>query len=184
MIACVNGHELMCIKGLAFDYAAQICKPAADLKCIPKYTITTKTTATMSTTTLKPSNNINIKSASFSTITTTTENEDLRCTSEQRISPHPFDCAKFMLCEKLGNGSLIEIESSCPAGLFFNTVLKVCDWPQNVVCKTGNKITSSNRKLVEAEITFTQKPTEFICLKNGLFPHPLLCSVYYGLFTS
>ena len=185
MIACVNGHELVCIKGLAFDYESQLCKPASDLKCVTKpttltTTVTTTTTkTTVSTTKTTDSTKINIKSAALTADEASDEN--LKCTSEQRISPHPNDCSKFLLCEKMGNGSLVEVESSCPGGLFFNSVLKVCDWPQNVNCKSGNKKSDSS-KLVTTEISKVEK-TEFICLKNGLFPHPLFCSVYYGLFS-
>ncbi|GFG35330.1 hypothetical protein Cfor_11731, partial [Coptotermes formosanus] len=42
---------------------------------------------------------------------------------------NPADCSRFFSCS---NGR--PIEQYCPAGLHFNDILKVCDWPQNVNC--------------------------------------------------
>ncbi|KFB35793.1 hypothetical protein ZHAS_00002711 [Anopheles sinensis] len=46
---------------------------------------------------------------------------------------HPTDCSTFYQCD---NGSAYEIQ--CPAGLHFNTLLSVCDYP----AKTGCSVTS------------------------------------------
>ena len=48
------------------------------------------------------------------------------------LLPHPTDCSSFFSCS---NG--VPIELHCPAGLYFNNELKVCDWPQNVKCEPG-----------------------------------------------
>ena len=154
MIACLNGHELECIKGLAFDYATQQCKPTAEVNC----TIKVSTVATAKSNQLK---------------------DDLKCTTEQRISPHPTDCTKFVICEKTIDGSFIEVETKCPGGLLFNKSLKVCDWPHNVICKPTGAKKPEARKLVTSDISYNPN-TEFICLKDGLFPSPFSCSVYYG----
>uniref|UniRef100_A0A6P7FM87 Uncharacterized protein LOC114329323 n=1 Tax=Diabrotica virgifera virgifera TaxID=50390 RepID=A0A6P7FM87_DIAVI len=42
------------------------------------------------------------------------------------------DCSKFCQCS---NG--VPIEHTCPASLYFNPTLNVCDWPQNAGCKTA-----------------------------------------------
>ena len=48
------------------------------------------------------------------------------------LLPHPTDCSSFFSCS---NG--VPIEMHCPAGLYFNNELKVCDWPQNANCRPG-----------------------------------------------
>ena len=148
MIACSNGAELVCVTGLAFDYASQQCLSASSLNC----EATTTTAAT----------------------TTTSVNYSL-CPSSQRFSAHRTDCSKFMQCEKSTNGDYVETEIMCPGGLLFNSNLLVCDWPHNVVCDlTGTGPTKPTTP-------FPLGPSnEYVCLKDGLFPSPLLCSVYYG----
>lgn len=107
---------------------------------------------------------------------TTTPIDYNLCPSGQRFSAHPTDCSKFMQCEMSpANDMLIETEVTCPGGLLFNSKLQVCDWSNNVVCDLSG--------------TGPTKPTtpyplgpsnEYVCLKDGFFPSPLLCSVYYG----
>ena len=43
--------------------------------------------------------------------------------------PSPIDCSKYYVCV---HSEPIEME--CPAGLWFNNELNVCDFPDNVVC--------------------------------------------------
>ncbi|KAG1669703.1 putative chitinase 10 [Nymphon striatum] len=45
---------------------------------------------------------------------------------------NPTDCGTFYSCYDGGKGRL-----SCPIGLYFNGLVGVCDYPQNVNCPTG-----------------------------------------------
>lgn len=44
--------------------------------------------------------------------------------------PNMYNCCKFIRCS---NG--IPRQRSCPLGLMFNSTLKTCDWPENVLCQ-------------------------------------------------
>ncbi|XP_066595651.1 peritrophin-1-like [Prorops nasuta] len=46
------------------------------------------------------------------------------------LIPNPKDCKSYYVCE-----GLVPILMQCPYGLYFNPVLKVCDWPKNSKCK-------------------------------------------------
>ena len=48
------------------------------------------------------------------------------------LLPSPVDCSKFYVC--IHNGPFA-FEMNCPEGLWFNTELNVCDYPENVVCE-------------------------------------------------
>ena len=50
--------------------------------------------------------------------------------SEISFLPSPVDCSKFYVCTHNG-----PFEMNCPEGLWFNTELNVCDYPENVVCE-------------------------------------------------
>ena len=86
------------------------------------------------------------------------------CPSGQRFSPHSSDCSKYMQCEKSSFGLMVEYEVSCSSGLLYNSNTKSCDFPQNVICKST---------------TTTSSPTEYVCLRDGTFPSPVFCSIYY-----
>ena len=43
--------------------------------------------------------------------------------------PSPIDCTKFYVCV-----DSIPIEMSCPEGLWFDSKLNVCNYPQNATC--------------------------------------------------
>ncbi len=86
------------------------------------------------------------------------------CPSGQRFSPHSSDCSKYMQCEKSSFGLMVEYEVSCSSGLLYNSNTKSCDFPQNVICKST---------------TPTSSPTEYICLRDGTFPSPVFCNIYY-----
>ena len=47
--------------------------------------------------------------------------------------PSPFDCSKFYVCANSD-----PVEMTCPDGLWFNTELSKCDYPENVKCNNGN----------------------------------------------
>jgi hypothetical protein len=166
MIACNNGAELVCAANLAFDYAAQECKLATILNCkTTQAPVVTTTTTTTTTTTAATSS--------------TTLIDYSKCPSGQRFSPHSTDCAKFLQCERSPTGTLVETEVLCPGGLLFNNNIKVCDWPHNVVCVLAS---TTRATTTTTTTTVSNLNNEYICLKDGLFPSPVTCTVYYGRF--
>lgn len=47
---------------------------------------------------------------------------------------HPKSCSQFLQCIYFGTiHQRFEI-LNCPAGLYFNQMLELCDYPQNVFC--------------------------------------------------
>ncbi|XP_035447318.2 chondroitin proteoglycan 2 [Spodoptera frugiperda] len=58
--------------------------------------------------------------------------------NEGKILPHE-NCSQFYKCM---NGQLFPMD--CPPGLYFNSMLKVCDWPMNVDC--GERLTESQAR--------------------------------------
>ncbi|GFS17185.1 chitinase-3-like protein 1 [Elysia marginata] len=48
------------------------------------------------------------------------------------LYPNPSDCNKYYQCYNSGTTA----DNSCSAGLYFDPVLKVCNWPENVQCST------------------------------------------------
>lgn len=48
------------------------------------------------------------------------------------LMEHPYDCSRFVSCE---NGR-VRVQS-CDGGFLFNSILKICDYPQNVNCTTS-----------------------------------------------
>uniref|UniRef100_A0AAG5DLD2 Chitin-binding type-2 domain-containing protein n=1 Tax=Anopheles atroparvus TaxID=41427 RepID=A0AAG5DLD2_ANOAO len=49
---------------------------------------------------------------------------------------HPEDCSRFFQCTQKGGAALFR----CPANLLFHSAMKVCVWPQQVVCEPGTII--------------------------------------------
>nr|ABP97092.1 antibacterial peptide Cp6 [Copris tripartitus] len=49
------------------------------------------------------------------------------------LLPHESDCTKFYKCE-----TGVPIVYDCPPTLYFNPVLKVCDFPEEAGCGSGN----------------------------------------------
>ena len=70
---------------------------------------------------------------------------------------HPSDCGKYYECSN-GNAMLMP----CPPGLYFNTELNVCDWPQNVKCVLGKLKSHQN-----AKDQFTQPINSFQLQKSS-----------------
>ncbi|XP_049777065.1 integumentary mucin C.1-like isoform X4 [Schistocerca cancellata] len=70
--------------------------------------------------------------------------------------PHASNCSQFCKCD---HGKPVTMD--CPAGLHFNAVLEVCDWPQNAGCSGGSGTTSnptSSTPSSSSPVT-TQAPT-------------------------
>ncbi|XP_025832634.1 chitin-binding domain protein cbd-1 [Agrilus planipennis] len=60
--------------------------------------------------------------------------------------PHESDCSKFYQCS---NG--VAVQQSCPSGLFFNTKLNVCDYPENVDSCPGSNDNAAGENNGSAE---------------------------------
>lgn len=64
------------------------------------------------------------------------EERDLRAACNNSVwalLPHPKDCSKFLMCVQ---GQLVE--GQCPNGLYFDSVLQICNWPSEVDCGDRN----------------------------------------------
>ena len=71
--------------------------------------------------------------------------------------PHPTDCSLYYQC--IGSNPTL---MSCPDGLYFDSSLNVCNWPQFVECQNGatNKpesttsVDTTTEVLIETSTTF------------------------------
>merc|ERR1711933_465510 len=52
--------------------------------------------------------------------------------------PHPYDCSLYYQCV-----GLTPVLMSCPTGLFFDTELNTCNWPEYVDCQEDEEITTT-----------------------------------------
>ncbi|CAH2073181.1 unnamed protein product, partial [Iphiclides podalirius] len=80
--------------------------------------------------------------------------------------PHPTDCRKFYECTpEPGNlpGQKHAVVKECDAGLLYNPVAMVCDWPASVIAlrpECGTTTTTGFQETTPLDITATQKPGE------------------------
>ena len=62
----------------------------------------------------------------------------VECPEEQErqvtFLPSPVDCSKYYVCVHSR-----PVEMNCPEGLWFNTEVNYCDWPENVACEGISK---------------------------------------------
>merc|ERR1712020_476707 len=88
---------------------------------------TTTTTTTASPTTTKTTTN------STSSRVKRSANFDVVCHESEDgyavFVPHPYDCSLYYECV-----DLTPVLMSCPAGLYFDSRIDVCNWPENVDC--------------------------------------------------
>ena len=68
--------------------------------------------------------------------------------SEASFIPSPVDCSKYYVCVHS-----IPVEMTCPIGLWFDSKLNVCNYPQNVTCGGRLYVFCLNTKL-KIEIDF------------------------------
>ena len=47
--------------------------------------------------------------------------------------PHPYDCSLYYECV-----GLTPVLMSCPAGLYFDSRINVCNWPEYAHCEENN----------------------------------------------
>lgn len=77
-----------------------------------------------------------------------------QCNSDGELLPNPENCRKYYKCAQ-GNPS----DQSCPGSLMFDPILKICNWPDNVVCVLP-KAKPINLVIGEdGELTFEDGPT-------------------------
>uniref|UniRef100_A0A0B7B1V9 Chitin-binding type-2 domain-containing protein n=1 Tax=Arion vulgaris TaxID=1028688 RepID=A0A0B7B1V9_9EUPU len=84
----------------------------------------------------------------------------------------PDDCTRFYTC-------ILKITYyyTCPAGLFFNVDINVCDWPQNVNCVSRRNtlgLSSSTTFSTPEQPSSTPTSTESLLLSTGLFSSTLV----------
>merc|ERR1711973_970394 len=58
-----------------------------------------------------------------------TPSPTFKCPEEEGLYPNPTDCSKFYQCF-----NHVAWAGQCPANLYFNPSLKVCDFPEKVDC--------------------------------------------------
>ncbi|XP_013786759.1 probable chitinase 10, partial [Limulus polyphemus] len=92
---------------------------------------------------------------------------DSKCDSKSGLFPHPNDCTRFIHC-----ANWRPYVKNCPAGLHFNKVLKICDWPETACCDA-----CPTEPTTTTTTTTVGKPD---CGCDGcMTPHENDCSAYY-----
>jgi len=102
-----------------------------------------------------------------------TPSPTFKCPEEEGLYPNPTDCSKFYQCF-----NHVAWAGQCPANLYFNPSLKVCDFPEKVDCH------QDFARLVHET---RQKPSSgFLCPSiSGLFPvSPGACVADYYMCVS
>ncbi|CAH1111373.1 unnamed protein product [Psylliodes chrysocephalus] len=181
---CSNGVPILhtCPQGLHFNPLLNVCDWPSNAGCTGRTTQSTTTT----TTTAKSSTPKVTTTERTTTpkIETTTPNICVQAgiTCPAVDGPDSVygalpDCTKFCQCS---NGA--PYVHTCPAGLHFNPILNVCDWPSNAGCTGGTTQStttqstttttkSSTPKVTTTERTTTPKTettTPNICVQAGI----------------
>merc|ERR1711993_28002 len=93
-----------------------------------------------------------------STTSTTTTNSDFEVVCHESedgyavFVPHPYDCSLYYECV-----DLTPVLMSCPAGLYFDSRINVCNWPEYVDCEEST--TSTTTSTTTASSTTTETST-------------------------
>jgi len=94
----------------------------------------------------------------------TARQTELECPLPDGRFPIPGSCTQFIECTNSQSVTL-----SCPPGLYFNTALTECDYPDNAACTEA-----------AASTTNTIAPRDdFECAEDGTFPVPEDSSQFY-----
>ncbi len=114
--------------------------------------------------------------------------------------PHPYNCSLFFMCQ-----GTVGIRQSCPAGLYFDTSLNVCNYPWNTNCvptprpTTAQPETTTTTEDDEDDVTTVEAEIEVavmsqdtddddihvVCPPPGpdgfvvFRPHPYNCNKYF-----
>merc|ERR1719510_1564070 len=149
---------MSCPPGLYFDSRINVCNWPEYADCDES---TTSTTTTASPTTTETSTNSTTTTASPTTTGTstnsTTTGTSTNSTTRVRRSadfdvvchesedgyavfvPHPYDCSLYYECV-----DLTPVLMSCPAGLYFDSRINTCNWPENVDCDEDEDTTTTS----------------------------------------
>ncbi|XP_018337851.1 PREDICTED: uncharacterized protein LOC108745930 [Trachymyrmex septentrionalis] len=106
------------------------------------------------------------------------------CISDNRthMLPHETMCDHYYLCF---NGWVSPISQKCNRNLLFNSLLRVCDYPENVNCKNSPPNTDkSNPSSISPPFNYslpTNSDPAWVCEPNGKYkiPHEIMCNYYY-----
>ncbi|XP_066143532.1 salivary glue protein Sgs-3-like [Euwallacea fornicatus] len=125
---CSNGvpHQHSCPSGLHFNSILNVCDWPNDVTSSTTRRTTTRRRPTWRTTTK-------------ATTTSAPGNCPLTDGPDSVYFPHQ-DPTKFWQCS---NG--VPHQHSCPSGLHFNSILNVCDWPNDVKSSTTRRTTTRRR---------------------------------------
>jgi len=96
-----------------------------------------------------------------------TPSPHFECPDEDDYYPNPTNCKAFYQCV---NGTAWQQE--CPADLYFNPILKVCDYKENVDCKQDTIKTIR-------DVEPTPSPTFKCPEEQGFYSNPTDCSKFY-----
>ncbi|XP_076241161.1 uncharacterized protein LOC143183499 [Calliopsis andreniformis] len=94
---------------------------------------------------------------------------------EDKDIPHETDCSSYYRCK---NG--IKHLEHCRSGLYFDEIMGMCTWWENVDCGTRSSLTTSSLpgKDTTDEITLTECPLKG-SHENVTLPHECSCVNYY-----
>ncbi|XP_046450702.1 chondroitin proteoglycan 2-like [Daphnia pulex] len=108
---CTNGVAMKdtCPDGGIFDASLSSCAAPGMIICPTTTTVTPRTTPPR------------ITPGPF------------ECPESNGYFSSPYSCSQFYICQ---DGT--PILNDCPAGLYYNALLNICDWPNNVDCKIPN----------------------------------------------
>merc|ERR1711926_46929 len=99
-----------------------------------------------------------------------TPSPTFKCPEEEGLYPNPTDCSKFYQCF-----NHVAWAGQCPANLYFNPSLKVCDFPEKVDCHQNSN--DGSFKLRDEEPTPSPR---FNCpTKEGFYPDATECSKFF-----
>merc|ERR1711953_461766 len=138
---------------------------------------TTTTTTTVSPTTTETSTTSNTTTSSR---VKRSADIDVVCHESENgyavFEPHPDDCSLYYECV-----DLTPVLMSCPAGLYFDSRINTCNWPENVDCDDGTTTTTTTTK---STTTSTSPDFDVVCHESEdgyavFVPHPYECSLYY-----
>merc|ERR1712038_1536908 len=126
---------MSCPAGLYFDSRIDVCNWPEYADCHVK-TTTTKTTTNSTTTTASPTNSTTTTVSSNTTTSSRVKRSaeiDVVCHESENgyavFVPHPYDCSLYYECV-----DLTPVLMSCPAGLYFDSRIDVCNWPEYADC--------------------------------------------------
>merc|ERR1712110_367384 len=159
---------MSCPVGLYFDSRINVCNWPEYVDCNESTTSTTTASTTTTETSTNSTTNRIKRSADFDVVCH--ESED----GYAVFVPHPFDCSLYYECV-----DLTPVLMSCPAGLYFDSRVNTCNWPENVDCDDGTSTTTTT-----TASTTTSPDFDVVCHESEdgyavFVPHPYDCSLYY-----